>query len=122
MHFFNYRNLTTCYQMKESDGDVYIFQSGDESGIHHQVQLLMDNCPQGKCVPVCVERECVLLCRHMMTCTCYDYLHGHLCKHCHKVQIILKNGTETSHTIDEPVFISPPQYKEHETGMAHLKK
>ena len=27
----------------------------------------------------------VLLCRHMVSCTCYDFQHGHLCKHSHKV-------------------------------------
>ena len=28
------------------------------------------------------------LCRHQISCTCWDYSEGHLCKHCHKVRAV----------------------------------
>ena len=37
------------------------------------------------CIPHCQEQTCVYLCRHMLKCTCVDYVQGHLCKHVHKV-------------------------------------
>ena len=52
----------------------------------YTVKVLSASCEdQPNCLPHCVEQDCSYLCRHMITCTCYDYQHGHLCKHTHKV-------------------------------------
>lgn len=57
-----------------------------DSQAQYIVEVLLSTCPdQPNCLPHCVEKECSYLCRHMITCTCYDFQHGHLCKHTHKV-------------------------------------
>ena len=33
----------------------------------------------------CQRPECVFLCYHMYTCSCYDFTNGHVCKHIHRV-------------------------------------
>ena len=50
------------------------------------VDILSSTCPdQPNCLPHSVEKECSYLCQHMISCTCYDFQHDHLCKHTHKV-------------------------------------
>ena len=31
----------------------------------------------------------------MVTCTCYDYQHGHLCKHCHRIYCLVNQQSLT---------------------------
>ena len=40
------------------------------------------------------------VCRNRIECTCYDYTHGHLCKHVHKVKMILQPEEDLS-TLDQ---------------------
>ena len=55
----------------------------------YTVHVLARNClQQPQCIPHCDEPECGYLCRHMVQCTCIDYVQGHLCKHAHKVNNI----------------------------------
>ena len=45
----------------------------------------------------------------MISCTCYDYTHGHLCKHCHKVHHLHRTPLPTCseiHPVD-PVLDDP---------------
>ena len=55
---------------------------------------------QPRCIAHCKEMECIYLCRHMVQCSCIDYVHGHLCKHAHKVQmnLYMYSGTHMSAT------------------------
>ena len=67
------------------EGDQYLVDSSD-SKAQYIVEVLSSTCPdQPNCLPHCVEKDCSYLCRHMITCTCYDFQHGHLCKHTYKV-------------------------------------
>ena len=57
--------------------------------LDHQytVHVLASQCSHGKeCIPHCIQGKCSYICRHMISCTCHDFSHGHLCKHAHKVQ------------------------------------
>lgn len=74
-----------------------------------------------KCVPQCAASECVYLCRHQIYCTCWDYLAGHLCKHCHKVKAIMAAITSDQLEVDDRTsalhiqpmtFMTPPVIKE----------
>lgn len=61
----------------------------------HTVTVMASQCPQRKeCIPQCIQKNCLYLCRHMLRCTCYDYSHGHLCKHVHKVQSMHQSVVE----------------------------
>ena len=63
----------------------YEVQSSDRDKVY-SVYILSDSCSQKpNCIPQCHEHTCSYLCRHMMKCTCIDYVQGHLCKHVHKV-------------------------------------
>ena len=66
------------YQVHSTEQDnMYI--------VHVQARKCLQ---QPQCTPQCNESECGYLCRHMVQCTCTDYIHGHLCKHAHKVMNI----------------------------------
>lgn len=68
-----------------SDSEYRIGSAGEEC-TYYTVLILSANCPQEPdCIPQCCELQCGYLCRHMVQCTCLDYVHGHLCKHAHKV-------------------------------------
>ena len=61
----------------------YTLQS---SNTVYQLTISSENCTdKPHCIPQCNDLECRYLCRHMVKCSCLDYLHGHLCKHTHKV-------------------------------------
>ena len=63
-----------------------------DSKSQYRVNILSSTCSeQPTCLPHCVENECSYLCRHMISCSCYDFQHGHLCKHSHKVHSLLKS-------------------------------
>lgn len=51
----------------------------------YTVQILSHCQEQPSCVPQCSKVQCKYLCRHMAQCSCIDYIHGHICKHAHKV-------------------------------------
>ena len=58
----------------------------------YTVRIVSKNClQQPDCIPQCSEVQCKYLCRHMVQCTCFDYVHGHLCKHAHKVNLFALN-------------------------------
>ena len=38
----------------------------------------------------------------MVTCTCYDYQHGHLCKHCHRIYCLQNQQSLTIQENDLP--------------------
>ena len=79
--------------------------------IQHTVVVLSMVCPsQPNCMPHCEEDGCHYLCRHMISCTCYDYQHGHLCKHSHKVYTLHLNSTTTATT--SSIISSPPSPSE----------
>lgn len=83
--------------------------------MQHTVVVLSVVCPsQPNCMPHCEEDGCHYLCRHMISCTCYDYQHGHLCKHSHKVYSLHLNSTATatSITTDCTIISSPPSPSE----------
>ena len=59
------------------------------SDYQYTVHMLASQCSYGnECIPHCTQGKCSYLCRHMISCTCYDFSHGHLCKHVHKVQSV----------------------------------
>ena len=61
------------------------------SDYQYTVHMLASQCSYGnECIPHCTQGKCSYLCRHMISCTCYDFSHGHLCKHVHKVCIVTK--------------------------------
>ena len=66
----------------------YEVQSSEMDRVY-KVHVLSEYCEQKpNCIPHCQEQTCVYLCRHMLKCTCVDYVQGHLCKHVHKVHTI----------------------------------
>ena len=61
----------------------YTLQS---SNTVYQLTISSENCTdKPHCIPQCNDLQCRYLCRHMVKCSCLDYLHGHLCKLTHKV-------------------------------------
>lgn len=66
--------------------------STSDEGITYTVYLCKMCQQQPMCVPQCTAADgCQYVCRHMIQCTCLDYIHGHICKHAHKVQNIICN-------------------------------
>lgn len=57
--------------------------------IHHQT------CPETHCFIKCKKIPCVNLCRHLLTCSCPDFVQGNLCKHTHKVFCGINKHTES---------------------------
>ena len=71
--------------MKSGDGKMY-----------YSVIVTSTECPyEPDCMPHCIDSPCCYLCRHMVTCTCYDYQHGHLCKHCHRIYCLQNQQSVT---------------------------
>ena len=90
----------------------------------HSVKISSIVCPSHpNCMPHCEEDACHYLCRHMISCTCYDYQHGHLCKHSHKVYTLHQNSTvaATATTEDCTISYSPPSPSEEPSriGVVH---
>lgn len=83
----NYRiNLITIIKIKKMQDDLYLVSSTPNE-TKYTVQILKTDCEEmPACVPQCHMKECQNLCRHMFKCTCTDYVHGHICKHVHKVR------------------------------------
>lgn len=72
---------------QENESAITYTVTSESSQMPYRVKVLASECPQGKkCIPQCTQGKCLYLCRHILQCTCYDYSHGHLCKHVHKVQ------------------------------------
>ena len=62
----------------------------------YEVTFKAETCQlEPNCVPHCKESPCQYLCCHMVTCACYDYQHGHLCKHTHRVYSIHQSNQQT---------------------------
>ena len=57
----------------------------------------MGSCKECTNSAVYKKTECSFLCRHMYTCTCYEYNNGHLSKHVHRIHSLHL----TSHSIPE---------------------
>jgi len=59
-------------------------------------------------MPHCEADECHYLCRHnfMITCTCYDYQQGHLCKHTHKVYSVYQHQQDFTSADTEDLIVS----------------
>lgn len=58
--------------------------------IHHQT------CPEAHCFIKCKKIPCVNLSRHLLTCSCPEFVQGNLCKHTHKVFCGIKKHTENT--------------------------
>lgn len=85
---FNIMIIICNFLHKEDKINHYEIVSSDAK-TQYLVNILSSDCPnQPNCMPQCTEDECLYLCRHMITCTCYDYQQGHLCKHTHKVKCL----------------------------------
>ena len=59
------------------------------------ITRVKDICVECTGASVCQSKDCSFLCHHMYTCTCYDFLNGHVCKHIHRLHSLHL----TSHTI-----------------------
>ncbi|XP_065902011.1 uncharacterized protein [Dysidea avara] len=71
----------------------------------YNVHILSNSCAQQpNCVPHCQDPTCLYLCCYMMKCTCIDYTQGHLCKHVHKVNTLLKHS---STAVDDDMDCNP---------------
>lgn len=113
----------TC--MQEGEECQFLVHSSDHER-QYTVKLVLMDC-QGKpnCLPQCTQKECVYLCRHMVSCNCYDYQHGHLCKHTHRVHNIYQlesGGKEHEVSDDEPkeIGVTPSTEKRNEAGILCL--
>ena len=97
--------LYTTYIFTQEREGKYIVKASDGTSTY-DVTLCTTQCPaQSTCVPQCTTSECMYLCRHLITCTCWDYQEGHLCKHCHKVRSIAGgacNDSDNQRSIDDP--------------------
>ena len=77
---------------------LFYFKNTNSGGIEQCVQVASstesksytvtnspNKCIQRQCIPQCNKSKCGYLCRHTAQCTFAYYIHGHLCKHTHKV-------------------------------------
>ena len=65
---------------------MYDVRSCTDSNKHYTVTIISAVCgDKPGCIPQCNSTQCQYLCRHMISCTCWDYSEGYLCKHSHKV-------------------------------------
>lgn len=72
--------------IQEKCDGVYNVSSCSDSDKQYEVVVNAQLCPdKPACIPQCTSDKCHYLCRHMISCTCFDYAEWHLCKHCHKV-------------------------------------
>ena len=84
---------------------MFKVNSSDHKQVY-TVQIKEATCSTASCyIPRCTFPECGLLCRHRIECTCYDYTHGHLCKHAHKVNMLLE-----ARQPEENLSISMPEH------------
>ena len=87
--FFTYTYTCAYTQGKGLDREYSYTVKSVSSDHQYTVHILASQCSHGKkCIPHCIQGKCSYLCRHMISCTCYDFSHGHLCKHAHKVQSV----------------------------------
>ena len=71
--------------INQDDKGSYTVKSSDGKS-EYTVSITSEKCQlESDCVPHCKDSPCDYLCRHMIMCTCYDYQHGHLCKHAHEI-------------------------------------
>ena len=106
---------------------MYFLVDFSDVKTQHTVVVLSMVCPsQPNCMPHCEEDECRYLYHHIISCTCYDYQHGHLCKHSHKVYTLYLNSTNgatvtTTPTKDCTTISSSPTPSEEPThiGVVH---
>ena len=117
------------YTLKGDKINHYEIVSSDAK-TQYSVNILLSVCPnQPNCMPQCTEDDCLYLCRHMITCTCYDYQHGHLCKHTHKVKNLqahhhseIADQPHTDHIDDNPnqepfqIGVIPPKANKEKAG------
>lgn len=106
--------------MQDMDKKHYLVQSTNSQ---YSVKILRSECSERPhCIPQCIQRECSYLCRHMITCTCYDYQHGHLCKHVHKVHQVygeMRNNataTDVSEQTEANFGVAPSKVTRNEAG------
>ena len=79
------------YSLPQEVEGKYLVQAQSGQGVY-TVAIVSKECLQRpNCVPSCNLSRCNFLCRHQITCTCLDYMEGHLCKHCHKIKAMDRN-------------------------------
>lgn len=89
---------------------------------HYKVIVTSNTCEQKPvCIPQCNSLRCQYLCQHMISCSCWDYTVGHLCKHCHKVWGIVCETIDTSQELPQDLVVdgygcNPEAKKESEAG------
>ena len=117
----------------QEEGNRYPVDSSDLK-TQYTVDVLSSTCPDQlnyMLATLCGKRM-LLLCQHMISCTCYDCHHSHLCKHTHKVfhlhmqqQPVSDDGGSddgsNTDTIDLPspmeIGVTPPKTAQDEAGM-----
>ena len=90
------------------------------SGIHaggYLVIKVKDTCGECTDSKVCKRAESSFLCRHMYTCSCYDYNNGHMCKHIHCVHLLqlISQTVQLMNVENEGSTESPPTAKQSES-------
>ena len=107
---------------------MYTVPSSEDSNLYI-LHLQETTCGLLKpCYPHCAQKECGYICRHRITCSCLDYKHGHLCKHCHAVSMQLEITTPSSqpheHTTtqqdDDMAFYTPLPKRQRLSGTCTL--
>ena len=95
--------MTFIYDLTFKEDNINHFEIvSSDYKTSYSVNILLSECPnQPNCMPQCTEDDCLYLCRHMIACTCYDYQHGHLCKHVHKVKSLQVKHQDIE-IIDQP--------------------
>ena len=68
------------------DNNHYQVNSSSGKDVYSVIKTAQECSQRPNCIPQCT---CEYLCRHVMTCTCADYVQGHLCKHCNKVTSLI---------------------------------
>lgn len=122
-------NLEVCYSylfawqianFLQNKGDgVYDVLSCTDVGKHYRVIVTKNMCvEQPSCIPQCNSVRCQYLCRHMISCSCWDYTAGHLCKHCHKVWSVSEFTGSCQVVPQESLvdFYNPEAIKESKAG------
>lgn len=106
-----YLKATTEYTNLRSS--EYQLQSSSGTSETYIVTLVAGECKlRPSCVPQCTMPECQYLCRHTYKCTCYDYQHGHLCKHVHKVHAFRNGSVMNNINNARKTTTSEPLYRE----------
>ena len=107
------------YFLQDKGDGVYDVLSCTDMEKHHKVTVTKDICEDHRsCIPHCSSVSCQYLCRHMISCSCWDYTAGHLCKHCHKVWSTYSGSNESNEVSHEPLvdFYNPEAIKESKAG------